>query len=107
MKLVDANVLLFAANEDSVQHRIAHAWLRDALSGGDTVGLPWTSLLAFIRISTNPRVMPSPLSASEASTLVDSWLSSPTCLVVEPGPRHLGLLTALLIKAGTAGKVGG
>lgn len=49
--------------------------------------------------------MPSPLSASEGSTLVDSWLSSPTCLVVEPGPRHLGLLTALLIKAGTAGNL--
>ncbi|MEP6816977.1 MAG: hypothetical protein ABI873_15660 [Marmoricola sp.] len=38
MKLVDANVLLYAVNEDSDHHKASRAWLDAALSGGATVG---------------------------------------------------------------------
>lgn len=38
MKLVDANVLLYAVNVDSERHELSRRWLDTALSGAETVG---------------------------------------------------------------------
>jgi len=37
--LVDANLLVYAINEDAPLHRKARSWLEFALSGSETVGL--------------------------------------------------------------------
>lgn len=102
MKIVDANVLLYSTNTASTHHVAAHRWLAAALSGTEAVGFPWVSLLAFIRLSTNPRVFPSPLSVSSAWDLVDSWLGQPSATIVAPTTRHPALLRGLLEQAGTA-----
>lgn len=57
--LVDANILLYAVDEEAMQHPRATAWLEEALNGPYRIGLPWQSLTAFVRISTPPRA-PSP-----------------------------------------------
>jgi toxin-antitoxin system PIN domain toxin len=102
MKIVDANVLLYATNSRSAQHVIAHRWLVSALAGTEAIGFPWISLLAFVRLSTNPRVFDSPLSIASAFDLVDSWLAQPPATVVEPTARHATVLHGLLEQAGTA-----
>ncbi|MGA3240536.1 MAG: hypothetical protein ABSG03_30040 [Bryobacteraceae bacterium] len=56
MILVDANLLLRAYNKAAPQYRAAHCWLDEAMSGQPIVRLPWTTILAFIRISTSSRV---------------------------------------------------
>lgn len=102
MKIVDANVLLYSTNSASTHHVAAHQWLATALGGTEAVGFPWVSLLAFIRLSTNPRVFPSPLSVDSAWDLVDSWLGQPSATIVAPTIRHPALLRGLLEPAGTA-----
>ena len=37
----------------------AKTWLEDALNGNRRVGILWMSLIAFVRIATNPRARPS------------------------------------------------
>lgn len=59
--IVDANILLYAADSTSPQHEPARDWLEDALNGHGRVGLPWPSLTAFLRIATHPRVSERPL----------------------------------------------
>ena len=49
MILVDANLLLYAHVESFPQHGKASAWLDAKLSGRAAVGLPWPSLLGFVR----------------------------------------------------------
>jgi len=53
--LIDANLLLYAVGERSLHHRRARNWLVESMIGPRRVGLPWLSLAAFLRISTNPR----------------------------------------------------
>ena len=53
--LVDANILLFAVDAQSPHHRKAAAWFTEQLNGPRRVALPWLSLAAFVRISTNSR----------------------------------------------------
>ena len=62
-------------------------------------------LLAFIRLTTSPRVFQSPLSTSEALDLVDSWLAQPCATVVHPTSRHASVLRELLEPLGTAGNL--
>jgi toxin-antitoxin system PIN domain toxin len=105
MKLVDANILLYAVDEDAPLHRKAKAWLEGALSGTETVGFEWTVLLAFLRLSTRAAVFPHPLRLHDALALIDSWLSQPCAVVVQPSERPLEVLREMLAPFGTAGNL--
>jgi toxin-antitoxin system PIN domain toxin len=105
VKLVDANVLLYAVDEDSPHHEIAKRWLEEKLSGPETFAFAWAVLLAFIRLVTNPRVFEKPLSGEEALDLVDSWLAQTNATVLHPTDRHSQLLRELLAPLGTAGNL--
>lgn len=102
MRVVDANVLLYAVNEASVHHQTARPWLDHVLGGREPVGFAWIVVLAFLRLSTHPAVFPRPISPEQAITTVRHWLAQPAAMVVEPTSRHLDLLAGLLAEAGTA-----
>lgn len=102
MQLVDANVLLYAVNEDAPHHAAAHSWLDDALAGSEAVGFSWVVLLAFLRLSTRPGLFPRPLTLDEAAGVAELWLGQPAAVVVHPTGRHLSLLRGLLGTVGTA-----
>jgi uncharacterized protein len=105
VKLVDANLLLYAYDADSPNHRPAKRWLEEALSGTETFAFAWSVLLAFLRLTTSPRVFHSPLDAGDALDLVDSWLHQPAVTVVDPTDRHTALLRELLAPLGAAGNL--
>ncbi len=105
MILVDANVLLYAVDSDSPHHRKARAWLEDALSGARTLGFPWVSVLAFLRLTTRSEVFVEPLTPNQAVGYVDSWLEQPCARLVGPAEGHWGVLRALLLSSGTAGNL--
>ncbi|MBM3674539.1 MAG: type II toxin-antitoxin system VapC family toxin [Actinobacteria bacterium] len=105
MVIVDANVLLYAANSRARHHRAARRWLEEALNGDEPVGFAWVVLLAFIRITTLPAAMERPLSAAEAFGLVDAWLAAGPAVVVSPTSRHAALLRGFLLAAGTGGNL--
>ena len=60
MILVDADIIIYAHVSSFAQHPIARDWLDQQLNGSGPVGLPWVSLLAFLRLVTNPRVFEHP-----------------------------------------------
>lgn len=105
MRLVDANVLLHAVNTASSQHRRAHEWLDASLNGQEAVGFAWTVLLAFLRLATHRAIFPQPLTVGEAIGVVRDWLAQPTALLVEPGTRHIDVLSGLLTESGSAGNL--
>ena len=102
MRLVDANVLLYAVNEASAHHGEARSWLDAALDGREPVGFSWTVVLAFLRLATHPAVFPRPLAIDEATAVVRSWLAQPSAVLLEPTARHVDVLAGLLAEAGTA-----
>ena len=105
MKVVDANVLIYAVNEDDVRHERSRKWLDDALSGTEAVGFSWIVVLAFIRLTTKIGLFPSPLTAAHATDRVRAWLAQPAAVVVEPTARHLEVLAGLLAPVGTGGNL--
>jgi len=75
------------------------------MRGPQTVGLPWTTLLAFLRLSTRSAVFTAPLSADQALDIVEEWLALPPVVVVQPGRRHAAVLREMLGSVGTAGNL--
>lgn len=105
MKIVDLNVLLYAVNTSSTQHHVVHKWWLDAIHGDESIGLPWVVLLGFLRLSTNRRVFPNPLSDREALAKVEAWLALPVVDIPKEKDNHWATLAALLKEAGTAGNL--
>ena len=77
MTVIDANLLLYAYNADAPQQKASAQWLQQLLKSGGIIGLPWVTLWAFIRISTNSRIWANPKSAEEAFAIVGEWLRQP------------------------------
>lgn len=94
--LVDANILLYAVDEDSASHEPAKQWLESALNGPRRVGLPWQSLTGFMRIATNPRAVPNPLPPADAWDIVEAWLDARSSWIPQPGPGHREILGRLV-----------
>ena len=103
MTILDANILLYAYNKDAPNHAAAARWLKLLFNGSEAIGLPWITLWAFLRISTNPRVWAKPKPAKEAFEIVRDWLAMPGVIVLQPGPRHVELLERLVIENRAAG----
>ena len=105
MKLPDTNVFLYAVNPLSPQHKKAALWLGNAFDSAAGVGLAWLALIGFIRLSTNPAILPKPLSVADATGMADDWLLHPRARLLQPTDRHSGILSRLLLVAGTAGNL--
>lgn len=103
MTLVDANLLLYAYDARSPHHAPARRWLTAELSSGRPVRLALTTLLAFVRISSDRRVFTRPLAPSEACALIESWLGQPNVRLLQPGSRTWRLLDAACAEGQTRG----
>ncbi|KAB1644824.1 type II toxin-antitoxin system VapC family toxin [Gulosibacter chungangensis] len=103
--IVDANVLLYAVDEQSHFHSKALQWLNSAMNGPERVGLPWASLMAFQRIITHPRVSANPLSPADAWSIVTDWLDADQVWVPTPGRRHHEILGGLIVQGDLRGNL--
>jgi hypothetical protein len=56
-----------------------------AISRNWWVGLPWVSILGFLRIVTSPRLFDRPLPVAIASRHIRDWLSAPEIEILAPG----------------------
>ncbi|MGH9315793.1 MAG: TA system VapC family ribonuclease toxin, partial [Thermoanaerobaculia bacterium] len=101
MTLLDANILLYAYDRSAKEHDRARSWLEDALSSPRPVRLAWATILAFLRIGTDPRALFEPLTMADATAIVGGWLAQPHVALLEPGDRHWEILQSLL-QAGQA-----
>jgi hypothetical protein len=76
--LIDANVLVYAHVSSFAQHERARDWFDRQLNGTRPVGLPWPSLLAFLRLVTNPRVFDHPEPIADTWRQILAWLECQT-----------------------------
>ncbi len=76
-RTVDANILLYAVNEDAAEHRIALELIEVLGTGPDLLYLFWPTIMGFLRISTHGSILPDPLSPKAAMTTVRELLIRP------------------------------
>ncbi|MGH8775194.1 MAG: type II toxin-antitoxin system VapC family toxin [Jiangellaceae bacterium] len=105
MIVVDVNMLLYAVISSFPHHTRAHAWWEQSVNSAAEIGLAAPALFGFLRLSTNPRILESPLPVERAVGYVRDWLDQPNVRFLSPGPRHLEIAFAMLVGLGTAGNL--
>jgi uncharacterized protein len=105
MIVPDANLLLYAYDAESPFHAAASRWWAALLSAVEPVGLCPVVVFAFLRLSTHGKVFDRPLTVSEASQRIASWLARANVRLLVAGPGHVEAVCRLLTKAGTAGNL--
>jgi len=101
--LPDVNLLLYVHNRSAQQHEAAARWLTAALAGPEPVALTWTTILGFLRMSTNPKVYPNPMTVGEAIAAVNEWLAHPAVALLHMGERHWDILARLIVTGNVSG----
>ena len=105
MILPDVNVLVHAHNSDSAVHEVARDWWDDCLSGSEGVGLAWATLLGFVRVTTNRKIVTRPLTVGDVMARIHGWLELPQIHIAQPSDAHFARLRAELERLGTAGNL--
>jgi toxin-antitoxin system PIN domain toxin len=105
MILPDVNVLVHAHNAESAVHTRARHWWDACLAGPEGVGLAWVTLLGFIRLTTNRRIVARPLPVGDVAARIEGWLDLPHVHLAQPSDTHFARLRAELERLGTAGNL--
>lgn len=71
---IDANILLYAVNEDSEFHEPAKAFIESCAESEQSWYMCWPVIHAFLRISTHPKIMVKPLTSKDAVVIIDRIL---------------------------------
>jgi len=93
---VDTNVLVYAADTNSPYHAACHQWLQRQRTRPDAWFTTWPILYEFLRVTTHPRVMRRPWSASLAWDFVLTLLASPGFDVLVATHRHAAVATEVI-----------
>jgi uncharacterized protein len=94
--LLDANLLVYAHVPESSRREAASAWLDQVLNSPSKVGLPWPTLLAFVRLMGNPSVVSKPVPLNQAWARAKRWLELPQTWIPLPTDRHPQIIGQLI-----------
>jgi uncharacterized protein len=97
--LIDTNLLLYSVVESSPQHRGARQWLEEQFATARKIGLPWHSLLGFVRLASSRSVYQDGPSVGDAWQLVREWLSLDNVWIPQPTDRHTDILDGIFSAA--------
>lgn len=96
MMLIDANLLLYVKIRSFPEHQAARRWFDATINSGERIGIPWESIVAFIRVSTNARIFEQPLPIDAAWEQVSNWLTLPNVWIPVATDEHVKILNALV-----------
>lgn len=96
MFVVDTNILVYAADEDSPLHkrcvRLIEEWRRQS----SVWYVTWGILYEFLRVITHPRVFRKPWSVTKAWSFVEAILASPSLGLLVPAERHVDVAAEVI-----------
>ena len=105
MILPDVNLLIYVHYVRSQVHDAAGQWFATILARPDPIALTWITILGFLRITTNPRALSSPLLVSEAVAIIEDLIQRPQVRILQPGERHWSILQQMLTVGQAAGNL--
>ena len=85
---VDTNILVYAHRRDSPWHAGARACLKALAAGRASWAIPWPCLHEFLAIVTHPRIYDPPSTTAQAIHQIDTWVASPTLVLLGEPHDH-------------------
>ncbi len=105
MVILDANILIFSFNHEAIEHKPCASWLKGTTKAGTSMGLPWVSILAFLRVTTNPKLSPKPTSMDRAVEFIDSLLDNENYRIIEASQESFSVFAKLCAQVSVTPKL--
>jgi toxin-antitoxin system PIN domain toxin len=86
--VVDTNVLVYAANEESPEHDGCRRLIDDCRLRSLPWYLTWGVVYEFLRVCTHPRVFRRPWDLGSAWAFVEAVVAAPALRILVPTDRH-------------------
>ena len=97
--LIDSNILIYAKMGDDDEQHLASRWLRETLTNKEHfVCVCETSILSFLRITTNKRIYETPLTVNDAKKFINDLLGHPGVRILRPLSGHYAELVGFMEK---------
>jgi toxin-antitoxin system PIN domain toxin len=93
--LPDVNILINAFRKEAPHHAACAQWLADTGVNGDTIGLCESVEVAFLRITTLPRLQLAPMGEALEFWAKDLW-SHPRICRLHPQASHSTILSGIV-----------
>ena len=105
MIIPDVNLLLYITISGYPQHGKARTWWEEQINADVQIGLADPVIYGFLRISTNPKLFPVPMSIDWAAGRVEAWLAESNIIRAPAGPQTFEYALRLLREVGTGGNL--
>jgi toxin-antitoxin system PIN domain toxin len=105
MRLVDVNVLVYAFRGDAPDHQAYAGWLSRLVNADEAFAVSDHVLAGFLRIVTHPRIFSPPTPVPAALAFAETYRSSPSAVLVQPGERHWEIFSRLCREASARGNL--
>lgn len=84
---IDANILIYASNQESPDNKQAIEFLSNCIKDSEPFYLCWPTVFAYLRISTHPHIFSSPLSPQEAIQNIETLRTLPHVRFIHEGDQ--------------------
>lgn len=105
MIVPDANLLIYAHNDADPEHEAAKRWWVGLLTRRERVGIPLAVAMAFLRLTTSPKVLAAPLEVSRSIEIVKSWFGYPHVQLLVYSEDHIDAFLSEVGHVGVAGNL--
>lgn len=97
MLLLDVNVCVHGVRPDTALNGAQiRGWLEDALNGHERVGVSDVVLASLVRLVTNSRMLPDPLTPADALVAAHALRGAPASVWVSPTSKHWDIFAKLV-----------
>lgn len=96
MFVVDTNVLIYAADQESPYYSRCRELLESWRTQPSAWYVTWPILYEFLRVSTHPRVFRNPWPAAQAWSFVEAVLAAPALSILIAGDRHTSVAAEVI-----------
>lgn len=96
MFVIDTNVLIYAADQDSDFHSPCAEQLETWRRQATPWYLSWGIVYEFLRVTTHPKVFRKPWTAAAAWGFLDAVMAAPALAILLPTDRHANVLREVL-----------
>jgi len=94
--VVDTNVLVYAADQDSPAHERCRSLLLTWRERAEPWYLTWSIVYEFLRVVTHPRVFRQPWTPATSWSFMSSVLAAPSLAMLTASDRHASVLAGLI-----------
>ena len=96
MFVIDTNLLLYAVNPDAQEHDRVRDLVEEWRRGDRAWFVTWGIIYEFLRVSTHPRVFPTPIGLVQSREWITALLSGRDDRILVATDRHAGVLELLV-----------